>query len=290
MEEDLFHFAEFHPQVEDAPPLLPFKARDQERLTYRFYESLNREKVIILLHGSSSHGEYFHQLGQHLSSHNCGEVYIPNLRGHYKSGSVRGDCAYVDQLEDDLYDLIEHFNLKNKKIFLIGHSSGGGLAIRFAGGRYGSLISGYVLLSPAIPLSSAMRSITAGGWASVSLTKTIFIKALNYLGITGLNHQQIVRFNKPKRFCDGTETLDYSYNLLLACQPHDFYKKDIAAMKGRFLLICGTNDEAHHPQAFPKVMNDPHSKNIHILEGVNHINLVLDSRMMNLVQSWTEQN
>lgn len=64
------------------------------------------------------------------------------------SGSPRGDCAYIGQLEDDLVDLIQRMQLQNKKIFLLGHSSGGGLAIRFAGGNHNIPIHGYVLFLP----------------------------------------------------------------------------------------------------------------------------------------------
>jgi non-heme chloroperoxidase len=284
MEKDIFHFKDFHPGDEEAPLLIPFHARDGERLTYRHYESHNDEKSIFLLHGSSAHGKYFHQFAQFLSSRGYGEVFVPNFRGHYESGKVLGDCAYVDQLEDDLYDLIKHLHLQHKKIFLIGHSSGGGFAIRFAGGSYQKRITGFVLLSPSIPLSAAMQSLTAGGWASLSFFKIILIKTLNYLGVTSLNHQKVVHFNKPEQFCDGTETLDYSYNLLVASQPHDCYKKDIAALKGRSILICGINDEAHHPDAFARVMSN--NTQIHLLEGVNHINLVLDPRMMDLAANW----
>ncbi len=110
-----------------------FSARDGIALSYRFYDSCKKDRVIILLHGSSAHGEYLHGFADYLSfKRNVGQVYVPNLRGHYNSGTSRGDCDYIGQLEDDLYDLIHHFQLQNKKIILLGHSSGGGLAIRVA--------------------------------------------------------------------------------------------------------------------------------------------------------------
>ena len=138
---------------------------------------------------------------------------FPNLRGHYASGALRGECSYVGQLEDDLYDLMEHFQLQKKKIYLIGHSSGGGLAIRFAGGLYGNIIQGYVLLAPAIPTAPTMRQGTAGGWADVSIAKIIALSLLNSIGIQRFNHTHVIRFNKPKEYCDEKETLSYSFNL-----------------------------------------------------------------------------
>jgi hypothetical protein len=68
--------------------------------------------------------------------------------------------------------------LQSKKIFLFGHSSGGGLAIRFAGGDHGIPVYGYVLLSPAISRAPTMRQGTAGGLASVHLLKLLFCSFL----------------------------------------------------------------------------------------------------------------
>ena len=48
----------------------------------------DQDRVCILLHGSSAHGEYLHPLASYLSSHGGGQVYVPNLRGHYGSGAI----------------------------------------------------------------------------------------------------------------------------------------------------------------------------------------------------------
>ena len=117
---------------EDLPSLRTFLARDGEELSYRLYEGIDSDRVIVCLHGSGSHGEYLHGLAQFLSKE-TGQVIVPNLRGHFGSGKTPGDCAYIGQLEDDLMDLIQKLHLQGKKIYLLGHSSGGGLAIRLAG-------------------------------------------------------------------------------------------------------------------------------------------------------------
>src|SRR5579863_4114510 len=147
----VFDFKSLKTHFPEAPQLLQFHARDGVPLSYRFYDSACKDVACILLHGSSAHGEYLHPLASYLSSHGGGQVYVPNIRGHYLSGTQRGDCTYIGQLEDDLVDLMQRMHLQNKKIFLVGHSSGGGLAIRFAGGNHGIPIHRYVLLSPAIP-------------------------------------------------------------------------------------------------------------------------------------------
>ncbi len=225
---NVFNFQSLQKIENTVPPLKQFSARDGANISYRFYDSLNKNRIVILLHGSSAHGEYLHDFADYLSSkRGISQVYVPNLRGHYESGTSRGDCSYIGQLEDDLYDLIEYFKLQNKNIYLVGHSSGGGLAIRVAGGLYQNLIQGYVLLSPAIPTAPTMRQGTAGGWALASIAKIIAISILNCIGIKRLNHTHVIRFNKPKQYCDGKETLSYSFNLNSSYHPRRPYQNDI---------------------------------------------------------------
>jgi non-heme chloroperoxidase len=98
-------------------------------------------------------------------------------------------------------------------VTLGGHSSGGGLAIRFAGGGHGDRVASYLLLSPVIPTSPAVKGGTAGGWANLHRRRLYGLIALNTLGIHGYDGLPIVEFNKPEQYWDGTETLAYSYRL-----------------------------------------------------------------------------
>lgn len=268
-----------------APKLKQFTARDGGQLTYRAYKSVNKDTAIILLHGSSAHGEYLHPLAEKVKI--IGKVIVPNLRGHYASGSNRGDCSYIGQLEDDFFDLITCCGLQDKKIYVIGHSSGGGLAIRLAGGLYGDLIKGFVLLSPAIPTAPTLRQNTAGGWAKVSIWKIIALSILNCLGIRFLNHRKVIEFNRPP---DRKATLAYSYCLNTSCHPRLPYKKDIAALKGKSIVVVGSEDEANDPLHYPKVMQDPESKTIQIVPGAKHLNLVEHPAVFSIVIHWIKMS
>lgn len=273
-----------------APPLSEFQARDCAALSYRFYDSTNKDRVVILLHGSSAHGEYLHALAEHLSSKkNIGQVYVPNLRGHYRSGDLRGDCDYIEQLEDDFYDLLDHFRLLDKKIYVIGHSSGGGLAIRLAGSPYADLIQGYGLLSPAIPMAPTMREGTAGGWAIVSVPKIIALSLLNLVGISFLNHLHVIQFNLPEECWNGKETLSYSFNLNTAYHPRYPYQNDVRALGNKFIVVVGSEDEANDPLLYPEVMQDPSGESIKVIEGAKHLDIVCNEQAMDAVASWIEK-
>jgi len=284
----VFDFQSINTHYPEAPPLSKFQARDGSSLTYRFYDSDQQDRVCILLHGSSAHGEYLHPLACYLSSHGGGQVYVPNLRGHYASGTKRGTCAYIGQLEDDLVDLIHRMQIQKKKIFLFGHSSGGGLAIRFAGGNHGLPIQGYVLLSPAIPRAPTMRQGTAGGWAKVRLWKLLCCLFLNAIGIQWFNHSKVISFKKPEKWCNGTETLDYSFNLQMSMHPRSPYQKDIQALGNKYVTLIGSEDEANDPTKYSEIMHNS-QESLQVIEKVKHLNLVRHPIAMEMACNWVKK-
>jgi len=156
------------PIASDLPALRRYTARDGAQLAYRFYDSV-ADTLLIFIHGASYHGAAYHELATVLSASGTAKVYLPNLRGHYMSGNRRGDIDYIGQLEDDIADLVSmaRHHEQDGSVYVGGHSSGGGLAIRFAGGAHGHLASGYILLSPMIPMAASTKGGNAGGWASL---------------------------------------------------------------------------------------------------------------------------
>ena len=133
----------------DLPEIERFTARDGEPLALRIYPSAS-ERVLIFVHGSSYHGGAYHALARHISDAGAATVVVPNLRGHHLSGTRRGDVDYVGQLEDDLADLIATLRERGMSgpLILGGHSSGGGMVIRFAGGEHGTLIDHALMMAP----------------------------------------------------------------------------------------------------------------------------------------------
>ncbi len=287
--ESVFDFKSMPNFAKEVPPLQSYLARDGVALSFRFYNSSEKDRVIILLHGSSWHGEYLHGMADYLSHEKgLGQVFVPNLRGHYGSGVSPGNCDYIGQLEDDFYDLVQYFQLQNKKIFLVGHSSGGGLAIRIAGGAYQHLVQGYVLLSPAIPTAPTMRQGTAGGWAKVSIIKIITLSILNSIGITRWNHSNVIQFNMPPDVCNGTETLSYTFNLNSSYHPRQPYQDDIKALKDKFIVFVGSKDEANDPNQYSIVMGMDSDKFIRIIEGGKHLDIVYNQEVMRATADWIE--
>ena len=286
---DVFDFTSLRAPPSEIPPpsLRRYAARDGEQLAYRIYDS-TADRILIFVHGSSYHGGGYHGLAAALSLGGVAKVVLPNLRGHYQSGRHRGDVDYIGQLEDDIADLIAELRGQRLKgpITLGGHSSGGGLAIRFAGGPHAALVSSYLLLAPAIPTSPAMRQGTAGGWASLHLRRLYGLLALNAIGIHGFDGLQIIEFNKPAKFWDGTETLSYSYRLNVSYHPRFRYQADVRAL-GPTLVMVGANDEAIDPQALRAIFADAAPKaQFTIAPNTSHFGIFNTPALWEPIAAW----
>ena len=101
------------------------------------------------------------------------ETFAVDIRGHGASGT-RGDIGYVGQLEDDLADFVAvvRKTAPTAPLTLVGHSSGGGFALRVAGSPIQHLFERTVLLAPylATMLPPPGRF---GGWAKADIPRIL---------------------------------------------------------------------------------------------------------------------
>jgi non-heme chloroperoxidase len=286
---DVFGFARRDTWAADEGPAIEhYPARDGSQLAHRFYDSAG-ERLLVFAHGSSYHGGAYHALASAVSSNGAAKVVLPNLRGHYLSGRRRGDVDYVGQLEDDLIDLIGFLRRRGLSgpVTLGGHSSGGGLAIRFAGSGHGNLVSSYLLVSPVIPASPAVKGGTAGGWANLHRQRLYGLIALNMFAIHGYDGLPIVEFNKPEQYWDGTETLAYTYRLNASYHPRFKYADDLRALDGNALVLVGADDEAIDAEALCLLFatSAPRAR-VTVLPGINHFGIFSASAALEQMTAW----
>ncbi len=281
-------FDELFFDYSNAPKLQSFAARDGTRLQYRHYPA-ESSKIVILLHGSGWHSRYFLPLAEFISSESLAQVYTPDLRGHGLTPKRRGDVDYIGQMEDDLADLIAIIQKDNPKAMLIvgGHSSGGGLAIRFAGSQYGQKANAYLLLAPFLKYNAPTIRSNAGGWAHPYIGRIIGLVMLNNVGIRWFNYLTVMKFNMPERARDGTETLSYSYRLNTAYAPHD-YEKDLSAITQPLLVVAGTKDEAFIYCQYEPVISQYTEVQVKLLQGVTHMGVVVGTEVRPVIREWLE--
>jgi len=281
-------FNELFIDYTNLPQLKTFAARDGKQLAYRHYPAQS-DKVIILLHGSGWHSQYFLPLAEFISSEGLAQVYTPDLRGHGPTPERRGDVDYIDQLEDDLADFVAMIRKDNPKAMLImgGHSSGGGLAIRFAGSRYGQQADAYLLLSPWLKYNAPTIRPKSGGWAYAYTARIAGLTMLNNVGIHRFDYLTAIEFNMPEKARNGTETLSYSYRLNTAYAPRN-YKKDLSAITQPLLVVAGTADESFIVDQYEPVISQYTEVQVRLLQDVTHMGVVVGPEVRPVVKGWLE--
>lgn len=257
------------------PASRQFLARDQTRLSFRAYPAAQGDVLgsVVLVHGSSANSSSMHRLAQAFSLAGY-EAYALDIRGHGDSGP-KGKLAYVGQLEDDLQDFMLSVKPTGPAT-LVGFSSGGGLALRFAGSPRQQLFSGYLLLSPFLSQDAPTYRKNSGGWVSVGVPRLVAIAVLNKLGVRAFNDLPVTRFalnEEAKRML----TPEYSYALAQNFRPQPDYQANIRAANQALRVVAGEDDEAFYADQFANAFAAQGKQGVvRLLPGIDHIQLTLD--------------
>ncbi len=277
-------------QLADAPEPVGVKMRDGYMLPVRSYGEAGRGPLLVLVHGSGWHGLQFDALAKSLAD--SAYVVVPDLRGHGSAPERRGDIDHISQFEEDLADLIEASQSESMKVVVAGHSSGGGLVVRMAGGKFGDMMDAAVLLAPFLKYNAPTMRPNSGGWARPLTRRIIGLSMLNMVGIRAFNHLKVIQFTMPQSVLDGplgfTATTAYTYRLNTGYAPRSKYLADIAKLPP-FLLVVGRDDEAFIAEEFEPVLSGASDKGTyHIVENVGHLGVVTAPETAALIRGFLD--
>ena len=286
-QETIFTASEVLIDYSNLPDLQSYQARDGTDLSYRYYPA-ESDTVLIMLHGSGSHSRYLLPLAEFISSENLAQVYTPDLRGHGYDPIRRGDVDYIGQLEDDLDDFIAFIQSSNQNemIIIAGHSSGGGLAIHFAGSEYGQQADAYLLLAPYIHHTAPTYNPDAG-WSRPYTMRLAGLSMLNNFGIHRFDYLTVIDFNMPEETRDGTETLEYSHRLLTSYHPSN-YKKDLGAITQPLMVVAGAADASFFVDQYEPLISQYTDVEVVLLPEVTHIGVIVGPEVQPVVAEWLE--
>jgi alpha-beta hydrolase superfamily lysophospholipase len=257
----------------DMPGLDRFHARDGTELAYRHYpvRAPTTGQIAIVVHGSSGSSVAVHALAKTLAERGI-ETYAPDTRGHGASGT-RGDIAYLGQLEDDLQDFVDEIRKANATapLTLLGHSSGGGFALRVAGSRIQDLFVRTVLLAPYLGYDAVSSKQNAGGWASPDIPRFIGLSVLRRLGIVCCESLPTIGFAVAAN-TSHILTPTYSYRLMRNFGTSRDYREDLAAAGRPVAVFAGAADELMFPEKYADAVGQ--RVPVRLIEGVNHMEIV----------------
>ena len=269
------------------PPLERFSARDGTNLAYRHYPARGKVTgaIAILIHGSSGSSPAAHALSDALAAHGV-ETYAPDVRGHGGSGT-RGDIAYLGQLEDDMADLVALVRKASPTapITLLGHSAGGGFALRIASSPLQDQFVRTVLLAPYLGYDAPTNRSQSGGWASADIPRFFGIVALRKLGLDCCDALPTLAFAVPKN-SESILASTYSFRLMRNFATRG-YKDDLAAATKPVTLIAGADDELMLPTNYADAVHAVKpSVEVKLIAGINHMGIVSAPKAVNEIADY----
>src|SRR6201996_7627708 len=257
------------------PPLSRFSARDGTELAYRHYPARGASsgKIAVLVHGSSGSSAAVHALADALAAHGV-ETYAPDIRGHGGSGT-RGDIGFFGQLENDMEDLVAlvRKTSPNEPLTLLGHSAGGGFALRIASSPIQDLFARTVLLAPYLGYDAPTNYPGSGGWAAADIPRVLALTVLDRLGIDCCQSLPTLAFAVP---ANSAKILNptYSFRLMRNFATRD-YQVDLAAAHHPMTLISGAADELMLADKYADAVHSvAPSVEVKLIDGVDHMGIV----------------
>jgi alpha-beta hydrolase superfamily lysophospholipase len=256
------------------PEVSRFQARDGTELAYRHYPAHlpATDRIAVVVHGSSGSSRgAIHALSLALAARGV-QTYAVDIRGHGASGN-RGDIAYLGQLEDDMADLVTEIRKTNPTapLTLIGHSSGGGFALRVAGSPIQNLFTRTVLLAPYLGYDAPSSLPNSGGWANPDIPRFIALSVLRGLGIPWAESLPAIAFAVP---ADSAKVLTatYSYRLMRNFAASRDFHTDLAAATRPVMIFAGSSDELMISEKYREAVGD--RATVRIIDGINHMGIV----------------
>jgi len=154
-----------------------FTGHDGLKIFYRNYHVDNERARLVIAHGLGEHSGRYCNVIERLLPKGI-SIWALDHRGHGQSDGTRGHVLTFDQYLSDLLTMVEIARegwTAEKKVFLLGHSMGGLMALYFAI-RFPEKINGVIASSPALgmvvevpPIKKAIGKVMSAIWPSLTL-------------------------------------------------------------------------------------------------------------------------
>lgn len=136
--------------------LLLVHSLNAQQLYHKWFGDPKAEKTFVFLHGGPGYNSanFEFEMAKRLVNYDA-QVLVYDQRGCGRSEGFPGEYTYAEAVQD-LYGLLDSYG--STKVFLLGHSFGGVIAVEFAK-AYPELVRGLVLVSAPMDFPACFRSI-----------------------------------------------------------------------------------------------------------------------------------
>jgi alpha-beta hydrolase superfamily lysophospholipase len=247
-----------------------FSGHDGLNLFYRHCPATDERARVVIAHGLGEHSGRYGNVIERLHPMNI-SIWAPDHRGHGNSGGRRGHVLSFEQYIADLRLLVELAAKdlpQNRKLFLLGHSMGGLIALNFAL-RHPELISAVIASSPGLgvavevsAIKSVLGKVMSSIWPGLSLS--------NELDATKISHDEnVVHTYLDDPLVHDRVTARWFTEFLGAMQ---WVNQHAGQMKIPTLLQIAGDDRLVDPRSGPRFFENLtiDDKTLHVYEGLYH--------------------
>jgi alpha-beta hydrolase superfamily lysophospholipase len=276
----------------DLPAMRHYRARDGSELAYRAYPAVNPIGAAVLVHSSVGSSADMHEIAKALRDAGI-DAYALDMRGHGASGP-RGDIAYLGQLEDDLGDFLDTLDRQGApaRRVLIGHSAGGGFALRVAARPLADRFAGTILLAPFLGTDAPTNKPGLNDWAGIAMPRIVVLTVLDRLGIPWFGGLPVVAFAVSAADAQYV-TPTYSFRLAANFGPDRDWRGDIAAVHRPLIVMAGDGDQVFRADGYEAAFASAPEARVEVLRGIDHMSLTgapsalaaISTTARNLIQS-----
>ena len=271
-----------------------FTGHDGLELFYRHFPAPDERARLVIAHGLGEHSGRYGSVVSRLIPNGI-SIWAPDHRGHGNSGGKRGHILKFEQYDLDLQLLIEMAAKElpeNRKLFLLGHSMGGLIALYFAL-QHPDLIDAVIASSPALGMAvevpavkNALAKLMSSIWPGLALS--------NELDETKISHDEnVVRAYQDDPLVHDKVSARWFSEFLAAMEV---VNQQTARMKIPTLLQVAADDHLVNAQSsrhfFEKLTVA--DKTLYVYEGLYHeiYNEVQDQRQKVLtdLEKWLESH
>ena len=162
------------------------------RIFYRRYRSDPEKARMVIAHGLGEHSGRYGNIVERFLSEGI-SIWALDHRGHGLSDGTRGHLLHFYQYVAELSRLIEitgEGTTEGAKIFLLGHSLGGLIGLRFAA-SLPEMIDGLIISSPSLGMTADVPAVKAAVGRIMSILFPSLTLA-NGLDISKISHDENV--------------------------------------------------------------------------------------------------
>jgi len=267
------------------------KTKDGLTLLVRtWYPAVPNGTLLAILHGIGEHGGRYEHVAQYFISMGF-TVSALDQRGHGKSGGRRVYTKHYDDLISDVdlwFDDL-HSQLKPSQIYLLGHSLGGLLSVKYTIEKRPA-IYGLILSGPAVKINEDMnpflQSVSGIVGRLFPRLKTVRLDA----SLLSRDDQVVKAYlEDPLVYHEG---IPARFGYLVLQATHDV-ERSLSSLKCPLLVLHGSADKLVYPDASWSLISNcgSHDKTIHVFEGLYHeiLNEPEKTLVLETITEWLRQ-